>query len=212
VFVLDGLPVNVIDTAGLRSTDDRIEAEGLRRAREELGRADHVLWLADCRDDVTAAIELARANLGEAVGFTLIRNKVDLLEAGEQRNERERGPQHVSPGAHAGVESSEGVEGVELVSLSALTGQGIDTLIAHLKSLAGWRDEVEGSFGARRRHLVAIGNVAGNIEAAKAQLRDSPELAAEELRAAQVSLSELTGEFSSDDLLGEIFSSFCIGK
>ena len=188
---LDGLPVSIIDTAGLRESTDPVEREGLRRAQTELARADRVLWVVDVREPLDTAISAARAELGAATAFTLIRNKVDL-----------------SDGRVAATELGD----ISVIRLSALTGKGLDLLKSHLQALAGWSGEVTGTFSARRRHLDAIDRAQRHLLAARAELDGALELAAEELRGAQTALSELTGEFTSDDLLGEIFSSFCIGK
>jgi tRNA modification GTPase len=188
---LDGLTVNVIDTAGFRSSDDPIEREGLRRAAAELGRADHVLWVVDCREERGAQIEAARRALDGQASWTLVENKVDLVD----------GP--------AGVERS-GLPPV--LRMSALTGEGLDVLIEELKSVAGLRGEGHGAFSARRRHLDAIDRTENHLMRSKTEIGRAHELAAEELRAAQAALSELTGEYTSDDLLGEIFGKFCIGK
>lgn len=188
-LVLDGLPVRIVDTAGMRVSDDPIELEGVRRARDEAGKADHVLWVADIRDGLDAARLAAREALADTAGLTLLLNKVDLLGREPERQEDAR-----------------------VIELSALNGQGIDTLIAHLKSLAGLSGESTGTFSARRRHLQALDRVGARLDSAENLLSSGFELAAEELRAAQAALSELTGERSSDDLLGEVFSRFCIGK
>lgn len=188
---LDGVPIDVVDTAGLRAAADPVEREGVRRAQRELGRADHALWLGDIRDGLDAALAAASAELAADQPFTLILNKVDLSAE--------------EPGAieHAGR---------DVIRLSALTGAGVELLVDHLKSLAGWAGEAAGTFSARRRHLDALERVREALERAEAHLPGALELAAEELRASQTALGELTGEITSDDLLGEIFSSFCIGK
>jgi len=188
---LDGLPVTLIDTAGLRESDDPIEAEGVKRAQRELARADLVLWLMDVRDGAAQAAAEARAALGAETSPTLVLNKIDLT--GD------------APGAFE-------FEGLEGLRVSVLTGDGIELLTAHMKARAGWHGEAGGTFSARRRHLDALERAAAHLDAARGKLDSALELGAEELRAAQAALSEVTGEFTSDDLLGEIFSSFCIGK
>jgi len=188
---LDGLPVTLIDTAGLRESDDPIEAEGVKRAQRELARADLVLWLMDVRDGETRAAAEARAALGADATPTLVLNKIDLT------------------GEVPGTFECEGLHGFRV---SVLTGDGTDLLTAHMKACAGWHSEAGGTFSARRRHLDALERAAAHLEAARGRLESALELGAEELRAAQTALSEVTGEFTSDDLLGEIFSSFCIGK
>lgn len=187
---LDGLPVSLIDTAGLRETEDPIEAEGVRRAQRELARSDLVLWLMDAREGVASAAEAARGELGDAP-VTLLMNKIDLT------------------GEPAGAFEHDGLAGIRL---SVLTEAGLPLLIDHLKTSAGWQSDSGGTFSARRRHLDALERAAVHLRAARGGLSEALELGAEELRAAQNALSEVTGEFSSDDLLGEIFANFCIGK
>jgi len=188
---LDGLPVGIVDTAGLRTAADPVEAEGVKRAQRELERADRVLWISDVRDGAERAIAAAREAVGTRVPFTLVLNKVDLVA---------EPPGLVSHGD------------VAAIRLSALTGEGVELLIAHLKSLAGWSHEAAGTFSARRRHLDALERAAAHVRAARQRLGGALELGAEELRGAQAALSEVTGALTSEDLLGEIFSSFCIGK
>jgi tRNA modification GTPase len=190
-LTLDGLPVTVVDTAGMRETDDPVEREGVRRARLEVARADRLLWVADVRLPLPQAIAEARAATAAATQCTVVANKIDL----------------------AALEPRVGVEqGVTVVYASALTGAGVDLLVAHLKQVAGLGADAAGSFSARRRHLDALARTRGHLSAARPHLGTALELAAEELRNAQTALSELTGELTSDDLLGEIFATFCIGK
>ena len=190
-LLLDGLPVDVVDTAGLRATTDPVEREGIKRAQQALPKADHVLWLADFRDGLRSALASVDRELPAATDLTIVRNKVDLV----------RDQAALSESA-----------GKTVVALSALTGEGVGLLIEHLKTLAGFSSEVAGAFSARRRHLDALARAQGHIAQARDELPRALEIAAEELRAAQTALSEITGELTSDDLLGEIFSSFCIGK
>ncbi len=187
---LDGLPVALVDTAGLRESADPVEIEGLRRARRELDEADHILWVADARESLEAALCAAREQ-ARGVPVTVLMNKIDLTE------ERPALLEHA---------------GVAVVRLSALTGAGIELLTRHLKALGGPAPEAGGTFSARRRHLEALARARAALLRARPALREALELGAEELRAAQRALAELTGELTSDDLLGEIFSSFCIGK
>ena len=188
---LDGLPVTVVDTAGLRETNDPVEREGVRRARLEVARADRLLWVADVREPLAATVAAARAAQAGNGAVTVIANKIDLTGAQAQlRDER----------------------GTPVVYCSALTGEGVDLLVAHLKQSAGIVGEPTGTFSARRRHLDALERARAELGATRAFLSDALEIAAEHLREAQTALSELTGELSSDDLLGEIFASFCIGK
>jgi tRNA modification GTPase len=194
---LDGLPVNLIDTAGLRSAADVVEAEGVRRAFAELKRADRVLYLLDAAVSgaQSGASDLAAelVELPKNVPLTLIFNKIDLSGAEPHVDESRDPPQ---------------------IFLSARTGAGLDLLRAHLKNRAGFRSGDSGALSARRRHLDALDRARSCVVQAAQTLSATRafELFAEELRRAQMALGEITGEFSSDDLLGEIFSSFCIGK
>jgi tRNA modification GTPase len=190
-LLLDGLPVTVVDTAGLRETTDVIEREGVRRSRAELTRADRVLFVVDARDPLAQSLREARAAVGPEAPLTLLVNKIDLLGA-EPRAARE--------------------QGVPIIWLSALTGAGVEVLVGHLKEVAGLGPEVGGAFSARRRHVDALQRVRADLIAARAELTSELELTAEHLRTAQRALGELTGELTSDDLLGEIFATFCIGK
>ena len=186
---LDGLAVEFVDTAGLRDglRDDRdlIEAEGIRRARAELERADAALWI----EDAGAAVATPAA-LPPDLPVLLVRNKIDLT--GE------------SPGAAARGR----------VNISAKTGAGLDALMAAVKVLTGYRETGQGAFSARRRHLDALECARQRFDTGVTVLESDQagELFAEELRLAQRALAEITGEVSSDDLLGRIFSEFCIGK
>jgi len=194
---LDGLPLNLIDTAGLRHTENIIEAEGVRRALNELQRADRVLYILDAAAgtgtgesvDFSAALE----ELPPGVPVTLIFNKIDLTGAEPQVDGSSSPPR---------------------VFLSAKTGAGLELLRAHLKAGAGYSSGESGAFSARRRHLDALARAKTCVVQAAETLTATRafELFAEDLRRAQLALGEITGEFSSDDLLGEIFSSFCIGK
>lgn len=189
---IDGMPLHLIDTAGLRHSDDTVELEGIRRARREIESADMILWVYDAVEGVDSDRE-AIAELPGDVPVTLVRNKIDKLDA------------------RSGIAA--GGDGVT-VSLSAKSGEGVDLLREHLKQSMGYHGEDEGEFIARRRHLDAIKRALTFIESGRKALQNtlSGELLAEDLRQAQNALGEITGEFSADDLLGEIFSSFCIGK
>ena len=190
---LDGLPVSLTDTAGFRASHDPVEAEGIRRAQRAAERADRLLWIVDIREDLNEGLAQVRSEIGDDAAVTVIQNKVDLVPAEPGRFER---------------------DGLTVVRLSALTGEGVSILREHLKALAGYGGEVAGAFSARSRHLDALRRAESYVRDARTQLLQvgALELAAEELRSAQSALSELTGAMTSDDLLGEIFSSFCIGK
>ncbi|HIE54569.1 MAG TPA: GTP-binding protein, partial [Chromatiaceae bacterium] len=191
-ILLQGVPVHLVDTAGLRDTTDRVEQEGVRRARDELQRADRVLWVYDAASDPDHA-RFDAAQLPAGVPVTLVRNKVDLI--GEEPRVGER-------------------NGLPEVSLSAREEKGVELLRRHLLDQMGFQGTENCEFLARRRHLDAIDRALACLQQGRARLLESRagELLAEELRLAQNALSEITGEFSADDLLGEIFSSFCIGK
>lgn len=184
---VDGVSLELIDTAGLRDTDDPVEREGVRRARHELTRADVALLVTDA----AGADEDQRlfADVQAEVERIVFVNKIDL----------DRRPAHSEPR-----------EGAWWLWASARTGDGLDLLRAHLKQLAG-AGSGEGAFSARRRHVLALEKVEGHLQRTADVLR-AGELAAEELRHAQHALGEITGTYTSDDLLGAIFSSFCIGK
>jgi tRNA modification GTPase len=190
---VDGMPLHVLDTAGLRTALDPIEAEGIRRAQAEMARADRVLFVIDGAADPSAQAyrELAAA-LPAAVPVTLVYNKSDVADA------------------HALAVPA----GVPRVDVSALTGAGIDGLRAHLKSCMGYHTLESGSVSARQRHLEALARAAAAVEEAARVLNETRagELVAQELRTAQRALDEISGEFTNEDLLGRIFSSFCIGK
>ncbi|MCP5419714.1 MAG: tRNA uridine-5-carboxymethylaminomethyl(34) synthesis GTPase MnmE [Gammaproteobacteria bacterium] len=188
---LDGMPLHVIDTAGLRDSDDPVEREGIKRAWREIETADRILLMVDDTRGVTPEDRQLHDRLPPGSPFTLIRNKIDLTE---------RQP---------GIE--QGSWGMEIL-LSVKTGAGLDILRRHLKDSMGYQGE--GTFMARRRHLEALDQAGHGLQQARFQLETARagELVAEELRGAQNALAEITGEFTSDDLLGRIFTSFCIGK
>ena len=187
---IDGMPIHIIDTAGLHDSDDVVEQEGIRRAHNEINNADIILLVFDSRD--------SKANLSILPDSVknkpkiLVRNKIDL----------------------AGNKSSvKKVGNITEISISAKNGDGIDTLRESLSEFAGLNSGIEGVFVARKRHLDAIEETLEFINSASSQLNSGfSELVAEDLRQAGMKLGQITGEFSSDDLLGEIFSSFCIGK
>ena len=190
-LTLDGLPVTVVDTAGLRETSDPIEREGVRRARLEVARADRLLWVADVREPLPDALAAARAAAPAEAALTIVANKIDLA------NLSPRTTLH---------------DGAPIIYVSALTGAGVELLVTHLKEAAGFVAHASGTFSARRRHLDALARAHAQLTAARPHLQGALELAAEHLRGAQTALGELTGELTSDDLLGEIFATFCIGK
>lgn len=187
---LDGLPVHIADTAGIRESTDRVEAEGIRRARAALTTADMVLLMIDDTGAVAPQRAL-RAEVPDNIPLIEVHNKVDLTSGTTRADETAR-----------------------KVWVSAKTGQGLQGLVDMIKAIVGASNSHEGVFSARTRHITALKKVGEHIEAGRLQLKDlnSPETLAEELRLAQKRLGEITGEFLPDDLLGAIFSSFCIGK
>ena len=187
---IDGLELTLVDTAGLRDGGDAIEREGMRRARAEMQRTDLAIIVLDARDPQAGHAAVADAIAGVPLQLW-IHNKSDLLEA-----------------LPADIDAN-------VVHVSAATGQGLDRLHTRLRELASGSagDSVEGEFSARARHVEAITLAIGHAERAEAELvHEHLELAAEELRLAHEALGEITGRMSADDLLGRIFSSFCIGK
>jgi tRNA modification GTPase len=186
---LDGMPLHIIDTAGLHDSDNIVEQEGIRRAQLEIQKADKVLLLLDITQPEDESL---LASLPEGINITRIYNKIDL--AGQ--------PPRM-------VETAQGVE----IYLSVKSTAGLDLLKQHLKQSAGFTETADSVFVARRRHIQALSEAEQALQSAGAQLANhAPELVAEDLRQAQNSLSTITGEFGADDLLGEIFGSFCIGK
>lgn len=187
---IDGMPLHIIDTAGLRDSSDPIEQEGVRRAWAQIEQADRVLLVIDDQRGRSPADQAILERLPHDLPHTLVFNKIDLSG---------RAPGIHSQGAHAEL------------ALSARSGAGVTELRSHLKQVMGYSEAAGGSFSARRRHLDALHRAELNIAGAR-QWLGSAELLAEELRLAQQHLCEITGSFTSDDLLGEIFASFCIGK
>ena len=189
------MPLHVLDTAGLRhASHDEVEAEGIRRAQVEMHRADRVLFVVDALDDPLAkAYYEERERLPADVPVTLVLNKCDQA---------------------VGLPVADTTSGPPRVHLSALTGAGLSSLRDHLKLCMGYQSLDGGTVSARQRHLEALARARRHTEEAARQLQErrAGELVAEELRVAQQALSEITGEITSDDLLGRIFSSFCIGK
>ncbi|MEQ1739314.1 MAG: tRNA uridine-5-carboxymethylaminomethyl(34) synthesis GTPase MnmE [Methyloglobulus sp.] len=187
---LDGMPLHIIDTAGLRESSNAIEQEGIRRAQEEICKADKVLLLIDIRDSEPQTLLDV---IPEGLDITTVYNKIDLVNTAPEIQNTGSGTQ---------------------IYLSIKTGAGMDLLIQHLKQSVGYNDTAENIFIARTRHLEALKNGYELIQNALHQLQTTQagELVAEDLRQAQQALAEITGEFTSDDLLGKIFSSFCIGK
>ncbi len=191
---VEGIPLHVIDTAGLRETEDPVEKIGIARTWQEIERADVVLQIVDARAGVTPADHAIDVRLPAGVTRIVVENKCDLAGLAAGRSEQD----------------AEGRRRVHL-ALSAKTGAGMELLHDELLKVAGWQGHGEDAILARERHLEALAEAANRLDAAAAQLAQF-ELCAEELRLAQEALSRITGEFGADDLLGLIFSRFCIGK
>ena len=203
---IEGVPLHVIDTAGLRDSDDEVERIGIARAWDEITAADAVLFLHDLTrveqaDYAAADTEIAatlQQKLPALVPVIHVWNKTDMAQADVQAR-------------HTAQLASDSGQ----IALSARTGDGLDALRKRLLEVAGWQSAPEGLYLARARHVEALQAVEAHLEMADEQLAAQAahlDLLAEELRLAQISLNSITGEFSSDDLLGVIFSSFCIGK
>ena len=186
---IDGMPLHVIDTAGLRESDDVVEQEGIKRTWIEIEQADRALLLVDDKTGITAEDEKIHERLPKSLEVTIVRNKIDLSE-------------------------SKAAEKNDEILLSAKSGDGVDLLREHLKKIMGYTGLTEGIFLARRRHLDALIRAKELVINGQTQLQTSKagELLAEDLRQAQNALGEITGHVTSDALLGKIFSSFCIGK
>lgn len=184
-ITIDGMPMHVIDTAGIRASDDQVELEGIKRAHNEIEQADCVLLVEEFFDETDNEIKLNN-NVGKPI--IKIKNKIDLATSELLREEN-------------------------VLYVSAQTHAGLDELRAKLKEIAGYQDHQQGCFIARRRHIESLSQAKNYFDLAERQLRaNQGELVAEELRLAQKTLGEITGEFTNEDLLGEIFSNFCIGK
>lgn len=195
---IDGMPLHVTDTAGLRTTADQVEKIGVERALKAINEADRILLVVDAHsaeaDDPFSLWPEFLDSTPHPEKVTLIRNKVDL--SGEP------------------IEMHSNTDGHVTINLCARSGEGVELLREHLKSCMGYSQTAESSFSARRRHLDALQQAEQYLENGYQQLTQASagELLAEDLRMAQYALGEITGEFSADDLLGRIFSSFCIGK
>ncbi len=199
---INGMPLHIIDTAGLRQSNDKVEQIGIARAWQALEQADHVLLVVDGsqynnQDPIENWLEFMQ-KLPADVAITIVRNKADLT--GEAIGELYTS--HINE------------RQMNVMNISAASGSGVEQLKKHLGDSMGLQTTTEGQFIARRRHLQALNNSQQHLKNADEQLHifNAGELVAEELRLAQQHLCEITGEFSSDDLLGRIFSSFCIGK
>jgi len=187
---VEGIPLHIIDTAGLRETEDPVEKIGVERTWQEIGKADVVLQIVDARAGVTPADKAIAGRLPAGIERVIVENKCDLARQPAGRFESQG---HVH------------------LRLSARTGEGIDLLRDELLRVAGWVGHGEDVILARERHLEALAGAERRLALAAGELQRL-ELAAEELRLAQDDLAAITGEFTADDLLGVIFGRFCIGK
>jgi len=194
---IDGMPLHIIDTAGLRESADKVEQIGIERAWQEIKQADRVLLMIDSSNsdnqDPQNIWPEFFSKLPENIGLTVIKNKADISGRSTGFTDESQRP---------------------TITLSAKTGQGVNELKEHLKSIMGYQGSTEGGFMARRRHLAALEQAHQHLITGLEQLEAfmAGEILAEELRLCQNALNQITGEFTNDDLLGQIFSSFCIGK
>jgi tRNA modification GTPase len=188
-LLLDGIPIHILDTAGLRDPGDAIERIGMERAKGAIDRADLVLFVSDAQDEPSEDMKLLR-ELPAGIMRLLVLNKIDL--------------HGVAPGVCDGEQGRQ-------IRVSALTGSGLGELRTEMLAALGWHGGEEGAFLARARHLNAVQRATQHLAQAKTQT-EALELLAEELRLVQQALGEITGEVTADDLLGEIFAKFCIGK
>lgn len=187
---INGVPLHIIDTAGLRETDDEVEKFGIARTWRATETANIALLLVDATHGITETEKSILDRLPQGIAKIWVHNKIDVSKEPAKIEEKDQA-------AH--------------IFISAKTGAGVDLLKSQLLKLAGYQNNSEGVFMARARHLQALAAVDAHLQLAAGQI-DSAELVAEELRLAQEALSSITGEFTPDDLLGEIFSKFCIGK
>lgn len=187
---VNGIPLHIVDTAGLRETEDEVERLGIARSWKEIERADVVLHMLDARIGMTPADQAIASRLPMGVEQIALYNKADLAD-------------------HAACREASG--GKVALWLSAKTGEGVELLQQELLRVAGWQAGTEDVFLARERHLLALQSALAHLQAALGR-QEQLELFAEELRLSQEALNSITGEFTPDDLLGEIFSRFCIGK
>ncbi|MBL4781382.1 MAG: tRNA uridine-5-carboxymethylaminomethyl(34) synthesis GTPase MnmE [Porticoccaceae bacterium] len=194
---IDGMPLHIIDTAGLRATEDTIERKGIERAQAEIQRADQILFLIDASEDYRISVD--SLSLQADADFSQVNNLTFVLNKTDRPGYKTR---------HAGQDQH------PVIEISAKTGAGLAELKQHLKNCAGYVSAGEGLFSARRRHISALQQTEISIARALEQLITvgAGELIAEDLKQAQRALGAITGDYTSDDLLGEIFSSFCIGK
>ena len=187
---INGLPLHIIDTAGLRETEDEVEKIGIARTYQALENAQVALLLVDAAHGIGETEKIVLNRLPQGISKIWVHNKIDVTNKTAKVEE---------------------IAGETHIYLSAKTAEGIHLLKQYLLNIAGYQQNAEGVFMARARHLSALVQVENNLSIAESQI-NAPELVAEELKLAQEALSSITGEFTTEDLLGEIFSKFCIGK
>ncbi len=198
---IEGVPLHMVDTAGLRDSDEPVETLGIARAWRAIGSADVVLFVHDLERQALPAYQQADWDIGEQLSQALSA-RVPVLHVWNKCDALSATPPTLAPDAST-------------VLLSAKTGAGLDDLRQRLLLAVGWQADTGARFSARQRHVQALGRVDGHLAQADAQLAQAAQaldLLAEELRLAHNALGEITGAFTADDLLGVIFSSFCIGK
>lgn len=212
-IVLEGIPLHLIDTAGIRLTDDVVEQQGIQRAQQAISTADHVLILVDGQNP--ALPDLTHLN-DASVPTTIVINKIDqAVLLNELSSESSHGSAYQSSSNSVGEsELMHTANAKHAIRVSVKRGDGMDELRQHLLAIAGRDQAVEGVFSARRRHLDALTRSRDATDAALSRLisGEMPELAAEELKIARQALDEVTGRFDTEDLLGKVFGQFCIGK
>ncbi|TFL14554.1 tRNA uridine-5-carboxymethylaminomethyl(34) synthesis GTPase MnmE [Pusillimonas caeni] len=231
---IEGVPLHIVDTAGLRETEDTVESIGIARSWAEIEKANVIIHLKDARDPAGELEEAIKQRLPARTPVLEVHNKIDLLKNGASGQAAAEGgvPRAADGGAAPGKSETSGLQATEpaeagsdersrselnvsVLAISAKTGIGLDELRRKLLDIAGWNPGAESPWLARERHLIALRNAAEHLEAADEHASHADnvlDLFAEELRLAHEDLCAITGQFTSDDLLGEIFSSFCIGK
>jgi tRNA modification GTPase len=205
---IDGMPLHITDTAGLRDSDDIVEKEGIRRAISAIEKADRILLVIDSSQE---GIDIDRlAEYLQTIGLGVMADAIDLKRISVIYNKIDKNSESEQPEINANY----GTNAITTLKLSAKHKQGIELLRQHLKDCMGYQSSGESGFIARRRHLDALSRTKLSLEQALSQLihNRAGELVAEDLKAAHRALGEITGEFTTDDLLGKIFSSFCVGK
>lgn len=207
-ITLDGVPVHIVDTAGLRDTDDVVEKIGIERSHKALQNADVALILIDPREGLNDKTKAILESIPSSLKKIEVHNKTDLTGQAAGRFVRDASTSDAFNAENVQAYT----EANTLIRLSAMRGEGLDLLKQELLNIIGWQGESEGLFLARTRHINALNIARDELENAAINGYDNIELLAEHLRLAQESLNEITGEFTADDLLGVIFSRFCIGK